>query len=101
MVIRKQKGLSQGELGKQVGTSGDILGRYERGVITPSIDVIIKIADTLEVSIDYLVGKTSLELDNTILRRIEEVSKMSEKDKEHVFSLLDAFIAKTKLSGLL
>ena len=101
MVIRKQKGLSQGELGKQVGTSGDIIGRYERGVITPSIDVIIKIADTLEVSIDYLVGKTSLELDNTILRRIEEVSKMSEKDKEHVFSLLDAFIAKTKLSGLL
>ena len=101
MIIRKQKGLSQGELGKQVGTSGDIIGRYERGVITPSIDVIIKIADTLEVSIDYLVGKTSLELDNTILRRIEEVSKMSEKDKEHVFSLLDAFIAKTKLSGLL
>lgn len=27
-------------------------------------------------------------------------SKMSEKDKEHVFTLLDAFIARTKLQGL-
>jgi len=47
-----------------MGPSGDIMGRYERDIITPSIDVIIKITDTLEVSIDFLAGKTNFELDN-------------------------------------
>jgi ribosome-binding protein aMBF1 (putative translation factor) len=40
MLLRKKKGLSQSELGKQIGTSGDVVGRYERGDIKPSIDVI-------------------------------------------------------------
>jgi transcriptional regulator with XRE-family HTH domain len=34
--------------------------------MTPSVEVIIKIADVLEVSIDYLVGKTNLKIDNEI-----------------------------------
>ena len=29
----------------------------------PSIEVAVKIADALEVSLDYLVGKTSVEID--------------------------------------
>ena len=49
--LRKRKSLSQAALGKQIGTSGDIIGRYERGVITPSIDVIIKMADALKLVI--------------------------------------------------
>jgi len=36
-----------------------------------------------------------------MLRRIEAVSKMTDKDKDHVFSLLDAFIAKTKMQGFI
>ena len=61
--IRKQKGLSQAALGKMIGTSGDVVGRYERGDIKPSIEVAVKIASALEVSLDYLAGQTSLEID--------------------------------------
>ena len=60
-----------------------------------------KIANALEVSIDYLVGKTELELDDFMLRRVQAVSKMTDKDKDYVFSLLDAFIAKTQMQGFL
>jgi transcriptional regulator with XRE-family HTH domain len=28
--LRKKKGISQADLGKAIGTSGDIIGRYER-----------------------------------------------------------------------
>ena len=69
MLLRKQKGLSQAELGKVIGTSGDVIGRYERDVITPSIDVIVNIADALEVSIDFLVGKTKMVLDGNTFKR--------------------------------
>jgi len=63
ILLRKRKKLSQAALGKTVGTSGVIIGLYERDIITISIEVIMKIADSLNVSIDFLVGKTSLELD--------------------------------------
>ncbi|WP_345766247.1 MULTISPECIES: helix-turn-helix transcriptional regulator [Chryseobacterium] len=34
-------------MGKAFGTSGDIIGRYERDEVKPSIEVAIKIADVL------------------------------------------------------
>lgn len=36
--IRKKKGLSQAALGKMIGTSGDVIGRYERGDRYQTID---------------------------------------------------------------
>lgn len=90
--LRKSKSFSQSELGKKVGTSGDIIGRYERDEVKPSIEVIIKIADALEVSIDYLVGKTDFELDKDTLRRIQDVSKLPAEEKKQVFMVIDALI---------
>lgn len=58
----------------------------------PSIEVAVKIADTLEVSLDYLVGKTSLELDKTTLKRIEEVSKLPAEVRSQVYMVIDALI---------
>lgn len=89
MLLRKQKGFSQATLGKKIGTSGDIIGRYERNIMTPSIDVIMKIADTLGISIDYLVGKTNLELDKGTLKRLEDISTLSDENKSFIFRVID------------
>ena len=89
MLLRKQKGFSQAALGKEIGTSGDIIGRYERNIMIPSIEVIMNISDTLGVSIDYLVGKTSLELDNSILKRLEDISSLSDENKSFIFRVID------------
>jgi transcriptional regulator with XRE-family HTH domain len=92
IALRKKKSISQAELGKAVGTSGDIIGRYERDEVKPSIEVVIKIADTLEVSIDFLVGKSSVELDKTVLKKIQDIQKLPADDKAHLFALMDAFL---------
>jgi transcriptional regulator with XRE-family HTH domain len=89
MLLRKQKGLSQSELGKVIGTSGDVIGRYERDVITPSIDVIVNVADALEVSIDFLVGKTKMVLDKQAVKRLEDISKLPDENKNFVLNLID------------
>jgi len=60
--------------------------------MTPSIEVIMKLADNLNVSIDYLVGKTSLELDKQALKRIEEVSKLDDDEKDKIYMVIDALI---------
>lgn len=89
MLLRKKKGFSQAELGKLIGTSGDVVGRYERGDISPSIEVVSKIADALEVSIDYLIGKTKMELDADALRRLEDIANLSEDNKKFVLNMID------------
>lgn len=96
MLLRKKNNLSQSALGKEIGTSGDIIGRYERNIMSPSIDVIIKLADALKVSIDYLVGKTNFELDNNTLNRLKDISSLNDKDKEHLFVMIDAFLRDAK-----
>lgn len=90
--LRKKKGISQADLGKRVETSGDIIGRYERDEVKPSIEVVIRMADTLEVSLDFLVGKTDLELDSSTLNRIREVTALPDEDRKQVFMVVDALI---------
>lgn len=94
--LRKRKGLSQSDLGKAVGTSGDIIGKYERDEVKPSIEVASKIADALEVSLDFLLGKTTAELDKKTLKRLQDIQKLSEKDRTHVLEMVDAFIRDRK-----
>lgn len=100
-LIRKKKKLSQAEIGKLLGIDGDAYGRYERNEVKPSIEMAAKIAETLQISLDFLVGRTDLELDNNMLKRVQLVSKLPDKEKEHVFVFLDAFLDRMKLQGIL
>ena len=88
MLLRKKKGLSQNDLGKAISdTPGDIIGRYERDAMSPSIDVIMRLAHELEVSIDYLVGRSTVQLDKNTLERLEDIGKLSEDKRAYLFSL--------------
>jgi transcriptional regulator with XRE-family HTH domain len=98
--LRKRKKLSQNDLGKKAGTSGDIIGRYERNEVKPSIEVAAKIADVLEVSLDFLVGKTTVEVDNQLLKRMIDVQQMNTEDKNHILYTLDALIKSVKLKSI-
>jgi transcriptional regulator with XRE-family HTH domain len=89
MLLRKKKKLSQSALGKMIGTSGDVIGRYERGDIKPSIDVVSKIADALEVSVDYLIGKTNLLLDKEAVDRLVRISELNEDNKTFILNMID------------
>jgi len=90
--LRKKKKMSQGDLGGIVGTSGDLIGRYERNEVKPSIEVVVKIADTLNVSIDFLVGKAEQELDEEALKRIKDISQLPEENRQQVYMVIDALV---------
>lgn len=59
--LRKEKGLSQDEFAKLLGTSKQILSRYELGQRSPKIEQVSKYAEKLKVSVDYLLGDTESE----------------------------------------
>ncbi|MCK9236030.1 MAG: helix-turn-helix domain-containing protein [Bacteroidales bacterium] len=90
--VRKRKSLSQAEIGKKIGINGDAYGRYERNEVKPTIEMAVKIAQALEVSLDFLTGNSDIELDKATLDRVQEVTKLPEKDKDYIFVTLDALI---------
>ena len=55
--LRKDKGLSQRQLAKELSTSQANLSRWEQGLNEPSIIECWKIADYFDVSIDVLCGR--------------------------------------------
>ncbi|MFH1767145.1 MAG: helix-turn-helix transcriptional regulator [Patescibacteria group bacterium] len=93
---RKRKGLSQEDIARHLNTKAPVIGRYERDEMKPSIEVASKLADLLDVTLDFLVGNTDYELDKSALKRILEISKFSDKDKEHIFVMIDAYIRDVK-----
>ena len=54
---RKMNKLSQRELGKYVGVSANVVSRWEVGDNTPSIYILIALADYYEISLDELVDR--------------------------------------------
>lgn len=104
---REERGISQTELAKMIGTSKQTLYKYENGIITniPS-DKIEKIANALSVSAAYLMGwleqtESDTDLLPVILEDIklkEHIKKLLElntSDKESVYNMID-FLASKK-----
>lgn len=54
--LREERGLSQGELAKELETNTNQIGRWERNEVIPNSDTIIKLATYFNVSSDYLLG---------------------------------------------
>ena len=54
--------MSQESLGKAIGLDQQYISKLERGAITEiTVTTLVRIADVLEVSMDYLAGRTSKE----------------------------------------
>lgn len=56
---RKAIGLTRAALAEKVGLTLVAIGQYERGDRTPSVENLCKIADTLNVTVNDLVGVPS------------------------------------------
>lgn len=54
--LRKERGLTQTELGAQIGLSKAVVSKYETGMGYPTFDVLIRIAQYFGVTTDYLLG---------------------------------------------
>ncbi len=56
-ISRMRKGLTQEELAEKIGMAKITISAYEIGRAKPSLDVLIKLSDVLEVSLDELLGR--------------------------------------------
>lgn len=91
--LRKSQNLSQDELAKKINSSRVMIGKYERGNNTPSIEVIVNIARAFGVSVDYLLGESlHAAFDKKMINRLDEVEKLPEEEKQKIFDYIDLVI---------
>lgn len=55
--LREQKKITQTQLAKETNIPMISYTRYENGITEPSVQILIKLADYYNVSLDYLVGR--------------------------------------------
>ena len=90
--LRKEAKLSQTDFSKRVGVHKNVLGKYERDEVKPSIDVATKIAKELNVSLDYLVGTTDINLNPQLISKIKDLQKLDEKVQNHILYAFEAMV---------
>jgi len=56
---REAKGLTQAELARRVGVGRDSYNKYERAGVQPANETLVRLASTLDTTVDYLLGKSN------------------------------------------
>lgn len=101
--LRKEQGLSQGDLGKIAGIHQKLLSKYELERIMPTADTLKKISQALHVSADYLIfenvpkeGKIELK-DLELFTMFKEAENLEQEERETIKKVIDAMIVKNKV----
>ncbi len=71
--LRIEKGLSQQELGSAIGVTKVSICGYENGTRLPNLEKLVKLADVLETTTDFLLGR--------------EIPIMNEENKTYIGSI--------------
>ena len=59
--LRVDRNYTQQQIADYLGVKQNTYSQYEIGVLNYPLDVVIKLADLYEVSVDYLLGRTSVQ----------------------------------------
>lgn len=100
--LRKEHGWSQAQLGEAIGTDSQRISRYENERITPGIDTLIALAQTLDVSIDYLLIDTAPRRpltgpDHQLADRLNNLATLDPDDRDAILHILDGLITKNRV----
>jgi transcriptional regulator with XRE-family HTH domain len=87
---RRERGLNQAELAELIDTSQRQVSKYETGINIPSGEVLGRIADALDVSADWLIGRISADgLTDTERELIRAVRQLPEDKQDRVRKMLE------------
>ena len=94
-----ERKLKNSDIARATGLSNAILSDWKRGKTTPKSDSMIKIADFLNVSVDYLMTGEDNRVDAPVfepehIELISLYSQLEKEQKEAVFNLLRSFCSK-------
>ena len=101
--FRKRKGFRKANWRNWIEVHFRQVGRYERGETKPNAEAMTKLAKALNTTVDFLMNGTADDLvkdaglQKELISRFKEVQDLKTEEKKTVLSLMDTYIAKTKI----
>lgn len=96
--LRKVKGISQTEMAHDIGISYSQYSRYEVRDAQPPAEVLNRIADCLNTTVDFLLNgnndqKAQATLkDSELIRQFQELETLPEQEKSSITKVISALI---------
>lgn len=81
--LRKTMGFTQKEIAKKIGIAQQTYAGYEKGNHEPSVEIMIRLADTYNTSMDYITGRYIGTNDDKDLEEQIEMYEILEETREH------------------
>lgn len=103
--LRKKYGMTQADLSQASGVSRRSIALYETKPVNPPLDNIERLAHTLNVSIEELVGfqqeksKTTQDfsnIDSRTLKKIKQILSLTPEQRHMVYSFIDSLSKKNQ-----
>lgn len=103
--LRKSKGWAQKELAALVDIRFQQLNKYESGLNIPPAEMLVKLADVLGVTVDFLLTGNPVEdsplASSRLFRRFQVLEAMDSDDQETIIKVIDAMVAKQRMATAL
>lgn len=99
--LRKKRGLTQQQIADEIGVNRGSYSNWEKGKREPSFENLIKLADILNTTTDFLLGKSNIDLgnDSKVYEEYKELLSQNKKEEikeryDHSFEFFIKAVAK-------
>ncbi|WP_228411729.1 helix-turn-helix domain-containing protein [Entomomonas moraniae] len=93
---RKQANLSQEQLAEALGIGYEAVSRMERGVVIPTVDRLIEIAEIVGCPVTELLSQTSPRPSDEVVYLHQLLSSLSSANKQWLMEQIEAWAQKLK-----
>ena len=95
--LRKERGFTQVELAEKVGITQVLISAYETDRCAFSVEMAVRFALTLEISLDELLHPKAKKLasrkpNRRVLRRLEQIERLPRRQQIALLTTIDAFL---------
>jgi transcriptional regulator with XRE-family HTH domain len=96
--LRKQRGLTQAQMAERLGVSQPVVSDYERGSLRLHGELILKVAEILDVSADELLGSETKAApkkrgpQSQLEKQLAAIASLPRKEQQQLLAVVEAFI---------
>ena len=101
--LREEFGMTQQELADKLNGAKSTVAMYEKEDRKPSLEILVKLSEIFNCSIDYILCKTDIrnpqkiELDDIDLAFASGVKGLNDENKETLKNIMEGLLAKQEL----
>lgn len=105
--VRQQKGLTQTQLAEKLSTTQKTIDYYERRAVNPTLDLVERVAEALEVSVADLIGNGAAPTravsrkagpTGKVRQAFEDVARLPRRQQEHIVRVVAALVSQYEQS---